>query len=169
MISVCGRMLSPPNLLYKGNTTATSSSGGWNLRNLKFSITLPKTTANSLEHWGCLKLQDSRIKLQDSRAKLPPNAHEVAISEFEKTLRNCGIQTSPPWEETLNFDVRKRHFCDQDGRSIEDWFRISRRGQKTDIMLVVLQKKDTVLYNQIKRLFDQTEGIHTVCVTVIRR
>lgn len=159
MITVCGRMLSVPSVLYKGNAIANSSSGGWNLRNVQFKISLPKATDNTLKNWGCLRLQNYSDKHQQG-------IHESAISEFRNILRNCGIGTEGPVEQTLIFDKKEECFCDEKGRSLEQWIAISRWKQKIDIILVILPIKDTALYNQIKRLFDRAEGIHTVCVTV---
>ena len=156
MVAVQGRMLTRPHAIYKGNSRADEATGGWNLRGKQFTTPVPDTDGK-LDKWGCLILHSSK----DNRSC------ESAIFDFEKSLNACGIQTRKPLTDRMVFNVKRgEYYHDKTGLDLPDTIRQmhQRHTTRPDIVLVVLPDKDTVLYNRIKKLCDQTVGIHTVCV-----
>ena len=141
MLAVYGRMLTRPVVMYKGDRTASESSGGWNLRGVNFQQPV------SLKNWGCLGILGSGNNSG-------PGLSKLAIKEFRNNLDACGIQTSEPSDKII---------LDK-GRTMEDAIHEMHQKRKLDIILIVLPRKDTALYNRIKNFCDRTEGVHTVCV-----
>lgn len=157
MIKVCGRILNLPPILYKGNVSAVSVRGGWNMLNVQFENPVPKATDKKLNNWGCLRLRDWSSNSASDK-------YGSAISEFRRIFGNCGIVTGHPLQEwTLKSDGRQ-DFTDRiHGGTIEGTIREA-HWKRMNILLVILPTKEIVLYNRIKRCSDVTEGIHTVCV-----
>ena len=156
MVAVQGRMLTKPRALYKDNTQAEVAPGGWNVRGSQFRTLVPNTNGR-LDNWGCLMLHYPKDR----------SPYESAIKEFQKSLKACGIETDKPLTERMVFDSRKNDFFHE--RTGLDLLGTTRQMQqryttRPDILLVVLPEKDTVRYNKIKKVCDQTVGIHTVCV-----
>lgn len=157
MITVCGRMLDLPSVLYKNDETPMQAPGGWNVRGVNFKSSVPNFTDGKLEKWGCLRLSDNS-------SRFPPGTYESAISKFQQILRRCGITTGTPRQWTLNYDKGLDDFFDTNGRmTIEGMVRVAHQ-ERLKIVLIVLPDKNTALYNRIKRSSDLIEGIHTVCV-----
>ena len=150
MVQVCGRVLVSPRILYKDNKDAAIAPGGWNLRGSQFEIAVPKAVDEKLGNWGSLQLRD--------RSK---GAHKRAISKFKENLTTYGMDPNYPREMTLDFDRTRRDYYDDKNRTLEQ---LIHQSKKMDILLITLPAKDTGLYNRIKRIGDQIEGIHTVCV-----
>ena len=152
-------MLEAPKVLYRDNNPAKVVGGVWNLlQKPKFTIAMPKGVGERL-NWGFLRLR--RFPKKDS-----PNP-ESAISEFGSNLSNYGMTLNSPVRETLDYDQRDRDFFGPKGNSLEKTI-ATLRDRKIAILLVALPAKDTALYNWIKRLSDQSGGIHTVCVIEAR-
>ena len=156
MVAVQGRMLTRPRPLYKDKSPAEEATGGWNLRGRQFATPVPNTNGK-LDKWGCLTLHFSRDR----------SSYESAITEFRKSLEACGIRTGNPLTDRMVFDDKKGDFFhDKTKLDLPGTVRQmhQRHTTRPDILLVVLPEKNTVLYNRIKKLCDQTVGIHTVCV-----
>ena len=154
MVAVQGRMLTRPSVLYKNETPAAEAKGGWNLQGRKFKKPVPNTNGR-LSKWGCLILQYPRDK----------SSYDLAITKFQKSLEACGIETDRPSTDRSEFDPKKRDFFHtRNGLNLHGTIKQICQPDKPYILLVILPEKNTALYNTIKKLCDQTEGIHTVCV-----
>ena len=156
MVAVHGRMLTKPRVLYKGDTPAEVATGGWNIRGRQFKTLVPNTNGR-LSNWGCLVLHYPKDK----------SSYELAIKEFQKSLKACGIETDRPLTDRMVLTGQEEdYFHKTRGLNFLGTIRQMQQRHTTtaDILLVILPKKDTTLYNGIKKLCDQTIGIHTVCV-----
>ena len=154
MVAVQGRMLTRPRAIYKDKKLAEEATGGWNLRGRQFTTPVPDTNGK-LDKWGCLILHAP----EDS------DSYESAIKQFQKSLNSCGIMTGNPFTDHIVFNDKKGdYFHDRKGLDLQGTIRQMHQPHGSYILLVVLPGKDTVLYNRIKKLCDQTVGIHTVCV-----
>ncbi len=159
MITVYGRMLSPPAVHYHGDIPASPAPGGWNLKGVKFKTRLPKESDETLKDWGCLRLHDSRL----SKREISEYSwkYDQAISKLKGMLDNCGIKTREPWSESLSYDKRRDEFSP---KTMQDTIKTAHRERKIGLFLIGLPSKDTTLYNSIKRYCDLFEGVHTICV-----
>ena len=158
MVTVYGRMLARPDVLYKKDKLAMGATGGWNLREVQFRIPVPKTRNNTLEEWGCLRALGS----SDSSS---PEKHQSAISEFRSKLESSGIETSKPLMDDVYLDKNKGKRSGSRGlRTIDKVIQEMQQKKKMNILLIVLPYKDTALYNNIKKSCDRIIGLHTVCV-----
>ena len=147
-------MLAAPEILYRNNSAATRVLGGWKLVGFQFKAAVPKAMGKQLAKWGSLRLRDKYSK----------GNHESAMSSLKDNLASCGMNPQTPDSKTLDFDWRRGDFFDSQGNTLEQTIEAFHKGKKMDILLITLPCKDTGLYNRIKRLGDQFEGIHTVCV-----
>ncbi|KAM0797533.1 ribonuclease H-like domain-containing protein [Usnea florida] len=153
MSQVSGRVLEVPKVLYRDGKEPETALGGWNLRQgSKFAIALPNAVGGILGNWGFLRLR----RFSDKNPK-------SAISAFMRNISDYGITPNQPVSWTLDYDQRKNNFFDSDG-NLEQTIARAKRSKRIEILLVALPAKDTALYNRIKRISDQSEGIHTVCV-----
>ena len=153
MSQVSGRILDAPEVLYRHENAAQKGWGGWNLlQGSKFEIAVSKAVDGNVDNWGFLQLR--RFTKKD---------YKSAISQFRRNLLNYGMTLNNPVSETLDYDQRYNNFFGPKGNSLEQTI-AALRDKKIAILLVALPAKDTALYNWIKRLSDQSKGIHTVCV-----
>ena len=156
MVAVQGRMLTKPRALYLGDSPADENTGGWNLREKKFRTPVPNT-GGKINEWGCLIVCKSGHR----------GSYESAISAFSKSLKACGIETGKPLTNRIVIDdERDDYFNEKKTLDLPSMIRQMHERFKAgpNILLVVLPGKNIVLYNKIKKLCDQMEGIHTVCV-----
>lgn len=135
-------MLTRPVVMYKGDKTASESSGGWNLRGVNLQQPV------SLKKWGCLGILGSGNNSG-------PGLYKSAIKKFRNNPDACGIQTSEPFSDQIILDK---------GRTMEDIIHEMHQKRKLDIILIVLPRKVNALYNRIKNFCDRTEGVRTLCV-----
>lgn len=134
MLAVYGRMLTWPVVMYKGDKTASESSGGYFQQPV------------SLKKWGCLGILGSGNNSE-------PGSYKSATKESRKNLDACGIQTSEPFSDQIILDK---------SRTMDDIIHEMHQKRKLNIILIVLPRKETKLYNRIKKSCDRTEGVHTV-------
>ena len=147
-------MLTRPRVLYKGETPAEAATGGWNLRGRQFETPVPNTNGR-LDKWGCLIIRSTGENIP----------YDSAIIEFQKSLRACGIETAKPFMDDIVFNVRKGDFVlGKRGLDLHGIVQQMHQRHKPAILLVILPGKNTMLYNKIKKICDQTVGIQTVCV-----
>ena len=118
------------------NATKVAQSK-WNLLGMKF------TEAADLGNWGCLNLH---------YGQRPQQCHDDCVKGLVNELKNCGITTPTP---------RTKHFNKESTSLWQTWV----RNCGYSLLLVVIPKKDALLYNQVKKFGDIEVGIPTVCVT----
>ena len=151
MVAVYGRMLTRPLVQYN-NGTASAATGGWNLLGRKFQISGPKIN-DRLEKWGSLRIVGPRSAGVDK--------YRTAIYQLRGNFETCGIPTSEPSHNNVNYHNAKEDF---NSLRMENVIRDMHTRHSLDILLVILPIKDTALYNRIKKFCDRIEGIQTVCV-----
>ena len=156
MSQVSGRMLEAPTILYKNKNAATLKGGGWNLRESKFEIAVPKAMGESF-NWGFLRL---RTFSKDD----PGSQVSAKVSAFTSHLSKYGMRLNRQVSETLDYNPRHEDFFGSKGKNLEQTIAALHQDKKFELLLVALPAKDTALYNLVKRLGDQRIGIHTVCV-----
>jgi eukaryotic translation initiation factor 2C len=147
MLTVPGRILSPPKVNYKGDGIFPRD-GSWNMAGKKFS------QGAVVKDWTFLRLKQGRDPLQQTFGP--------TIAAFSNSMGLCGVSSDgpkPPGGYTLNLDAND----DTNRVLLEREFERIKNGP-TKMLLVVLPRRQTVLYGIIKYLGDVKFGIHTVCV-----
>lgn len=152
LINVPGRVLVGPPVQYRNSKSANTRFGAWNMQSIQFC--LPKT----LPPWSYLW-----ISMEGSRdAWANHDQLKTTMNAFQENLRANGLNADSFISPGLN--VRLNGGA-QDGAAIESAFnQFLNHPKRPEMMLVILPKADTAIYNQVKRLGDVKKGIHTICV-----
>jgi len=150
MFTVGGHVLGSPELKYRNDMTiATRGKGSWNMgppQNRPDMV--PKfREANKLRQWACLVI---------SHDGTVTTVHKARLKFFVQAMNNAGIDTTEPQETRPIGDSHDAKGLDS---YVKRW-----SGKGLQLLLIVLPKKDTLLYNQIKQLGDKRYGIQTVCI-----
>ncbi len=150
MFTVNGHVLESPDLKYRGDVTiATKAKGSWNMRPIqpKRPDLVPKfREANKLRQWAWLVI---------SKNGNVTNVHRERLRSFMQAMNNAGIDTTAPQGDSVP-DTNT-------AKSLNSCFK-AWSGKGLQLLLIMLPKKDTLLYNQIKQLGDKRYGIQTVCI-----
>ena len=143
LITVPGRVLDEPKVLYKDKKFALVRFGSWNMIDVKFN------TTGTLKAWSYLI-----ISLPTHRSPFDPAGPAVAVQKFTDTLIKTGISMAAPLPgQKLDLDSPEDARLDQ---------RLEDASRKLDLLLVILPEAITPLYNRIKHYGDVKYGIHTV-------
>ena len=149
MISVSGRVLEKPTVVYKDATKAVvDEKARWNLTG--------KTVYQSrrLINWGIMRIARDRRDMQDNQNIFGFKTSDF-ISTLKATLGGANVyEPSQIWskeiargdEATLGFQF---DYCEK---------------QNITLLVIVLPDKDSDRYKSIKRIGDVERGISTVCV-----
>ena len=144
LITVPGRILPAPEVKYR-NKKVFASSGTWNMAGSHFIR--PK----AFPPWSYALITDGSG---------PDWANSDALHEqmlkFYESLKKTGVMAPPP-TKGQKFDLNG---------SLEGVERVFQCTFK--LMLIILPKADTQLYNRIKFLGDVRYGVHTICFTAAK-
>ena len=152
LINVPGRVLVGPSVQYKNSKSANTRFGSWNMASIQFS------SPTTLPRWSYLWI--SMEGFRDAWAN--HDQLRSTMNLFQANLRVNGLNADNLILPGLNLRLNGGP---QDGAAIEGAFnQFFNHPQKPRMMLVILPKADTAIYNQIKCLGDVKNGIHTICV-----
>ena len=147
LLTVEGRILPQPKVVYKGNVSARVAFGSWNLADIEFM------SAKPLPKWSYLA-----FSMQGSN---PPWGHASnlgpLVSDFGDTLEARGIATKEPLKP------KEERLMSEDDPKIGNLLQAAAKAG-VDMLLVILPFASTTLYDQIKLHGDRSAGLHTVCV-----
>lgn len=149
MITVHGRVLDGPNVEYKGGKLARTKFGSWTMQDVEFS------TTSTLPPWSYIWLS-FRHDHRDTW-----NEHDQLVSRFSSMLRKRGINAQPPIPE---IQVPLAGRPDGEGRIDRAFKKATKHPHKPLLLLIILPKADTAIYNHINYLGDNKTGIHTICM-----
>lgn len=163
MITVYGRVLIPPQLVYRGQTRCTPQNGAWNLNPLKLG-------ANPFRRTRRLPYTFSALVLTVGRRTMP--AAELAgleyqLSQFRRTLGAYGMEPAPLRKPCM-VDVTD-YLAKADGNSVNSLaLRLENAlrdaySLKPMFLFVLLPSESAALYDSIKYICDCVYGIATVC------
>ncbi|KAK6950714.1 hypothetical protein Daesc_007239 [Daldinia eschscholtzii] len=151
LITVNGRVLPGPKVVYKQNQPAQMMAGSWNMvpRN---SASLKFHTGTVLEKWACLYIEmpgypRAQTFTSDGLRDLASKLHVV--------LMDTGILAKPPLQ------AQRVVLRDTDDAALEDFMR--RAASSLNLLFIILPATPIPLYYRIKQLGDVKYGIHTVC------
>ncbi|OTB10649.1 hypothetical protein K445DRAFT_322772 [Daldinia sp. EC12] len=151
LITVNGRVLPGPKVVYKQNQPAQMMAGSWNMvpRN---SASLKFHTGTVLQKWACLYIEmpgfpRAQTFTSDSLKDLASKLHMV--------LMDTGILAKPPLQ------AQRVVLRDTDDAALEDF--MQRAASNLDLLFIILPATPIPLYYRIKQLGDVKYGIHTIC------
>ncbi len=98
--------------------------------------------------WLCITMGDEE--------DIDKKSLQETWTTFATELRNCGIDFNEP--------LKLEYLSIRDERDNNLGYKIFEFSMKSNLLFVLLPKKHTFLYNQIKIFGDVRYGIHTVCV-----
>lgn len=104
--------------------------------------------------------------LQDSNMGYHPDALSDTVQRFAKALNGYGISTQQRVTDPPPPTINVGHNEASNDNALNHIFRAMATGKKTNlkVLLVILPRVDTALYNRVKTLGDVVYGLHTVCV-----
>ncbi|KAF2008657.1 Piwi-domain-containing protein [Aaosphaeria arxii CBS 175.79] len=144
LITVLGRVLNQPKILYKKNASAIPRAGSWNMMDIQFSATA------QLEAWGTLLIS------MPGYSDVGIDSLKRPLTEFHIALNKVGIAAPPP---STPKQLVMNH---ADDPSLEQM--IAMASQKLRVLLIILPDANAQLYNRIKFYGDVKYGVHTICM-----
>ncbi|KAI8958512.1 eukaryotic translation initiation factor 2C 2 [Daldinia sp. FL1419] len=151
LITLNGRVLPGPKVVYRQNQAAQMMAGSWNMVP-RGSASLKFHTGTVLENWSCLYIEmpgfpRAQTFTQDSLRALASGLHSV--------IADTGIAAKPP------LPAQKVVLRDTDDPELENF--MERAASKLKLLFVILPATPIPLYYRIKQLGDVKYGIHTIC------
>lgn len=152
MITVPGRILSTPSLVYRNRKQVTPISASWNMMNHQFN------KANPVSNWSMLRL----VLQPNRRESRQENPQQIRI--FRDMLQKCGLNLGQSQDFTANLSSDG----DQNDRAIRATLeRISRTPAR--ILLVILPNDDKHTYSRIKFWADFKLGKWAQCAEELHK
>ncbi|EKG13696.1 Argonaute/Dicer protein PAZ [Macrophomina phaseolina MS6] len=147
LITVEGRVLNQPKVLYRQNRTPKLNAGSWNLLDVQFH-----SSGAPLKKWSWLQLSMPGYPDIVSDAELKP-----LMANFHKALKETGVPVEAPMAG------RMLRIQDEDDPQLDAMF--DRASKGLDLLFVIFPgvNKKLPVYNRIKRLGDVKYGVHTIC------
>lgn len=171
MLTVNGRILSPPTVLYHGNKIVNSRNGkfpplliefalmvlvgSWNMAQTRFTV------GANLVSWACLRFTlPGRDPIGDGLPRY--------LDDFTQVLKDCGINPGMRHASSQCQLFLPSHSTEAQNELIIKngliHFSSKLGDQKPQILLVILPSTDKFVYSRVKYIGDTQAGIHTVCV-----
>ncbi|GME64841.1 Argonaute/Dicer protein PAZ [Neofusicoccum parvum] len=147
LITVSGRILNEPKVLYKQNKSAQLRGGSWNLLKLQFYA-----SGTPLKKWSYLLLSMPGYPDTVREGDLQP-----LMANFTKALQETGAPVDAPMAG------KRLQIRDEDDPQLDAMFERASKG--LDLLFIIFPgiNKKLPVYNRIKRLGDVKYGVHTIC------
>lgn len=153
LITVHGRVLTGPHVKYDKSSVAQTKDGSWNMQRLRFARTV------NLPPWSYLWISTTNNR---DNAWPSTEGFEATLREFTKEMERRGIGTNQLIRPGFRVTIPDPRSINE---KIENTFQaISTNAKKPRVLLVVLPRFDSEIYNRVKFLGDVKKGIHTICV-----
>lgn len=152
LITVEGRVLPSPNVVYANSKRARVTDGSWNMSGgIRFF------SAVSIGAWSYMLVTDGWFREEQYEKKLLK-----AMEKFWQQTNACGIVAANPPNFVGRVDLNGQEDCDA-GWKIENVLKKA-TGLKQRLMIVILTSPSSSIYNQVKRAGDIRLGVHTICM-----
>ncbi|KAJ5140799.1 hypothetical protein N7448_004207 [Penicillium atrosanguineum] len=149
LITVQGRVLAAPQVMYGGQKAIRAMFGGWNMKSIKFAM----PAALQKWSWLCFDTPNSqRYGIRDEEL-------DAGLRNLTKSLQEMGVATNSP---LLGNRVQLNGNNDSEvvGRAVRELQAL----HQPQLILGILPAKDTALYNNIKQVCDLHCGVRNVNV-----
>ena len=150
MISVNGRILASPRVLYSRGKDATPRDGSWNMINIQFTVPV------AITEWSYIKFNFGYRR--------PEGEFQNDLKVFRETLNECGMSTGPLIKLTHHEKDLTRDDEKKNDTIIRESLKDVSEQRTTKILLIILPDHNAVTYARVKYWADVVYGIHTVCV-----
>lgn len=151
MLTVDGRILSAPKLLYAGRSSLNARFGSWNMIGNKVSA------GARITNWTFFEIQFGGTALSTPIVEL--------MAQFRDIMQKTGLTMDAPAPALglpplkLNQDAKDQYLND-----IDKWFaRIRDTNKAVRILYIIIPAKNALIYSCIKYLGDVKYGFTTVC------
>lgn len=152
LITVEGRVLPSPRIVYANSTKATVTDGSWNMSGgIKFF------GAVSIGPWSYMLITDHFLREEQYEEKL-----STAMTKLWQQTTACGMVAANRPNFAGRVDLNGPEDFDA-GSKIEDVLKKA-IGLNQKLMIVILTTTSTSTYNQVKRAGDVKLGVHTCCM-----
>lgn len=148
LLTVWGRELQSPSVLYLKNKEARTFSGGWNMRDVQVAEAGPKIT-----NWAWVQVTESERYIDAAEA----------VGKFAAFLANTGIPIDTAPRRGLRVRTSSFRYQDDVEAAFKELEQRAAKGPPNLFVLVILPRQDTTLYSVIKTLGDCQFGFHTIC------
>ncbi|KAI9188355.1 Protein argonaute-2 [Blastocladiella emersonii ATCC 22665] len=158
LMAIQGRFLSTPKLQIGGNKTTVPRDGAWNFTNARV------TQGARISAVGVVSFADPRY--------LPEDRVEEKMDELFDMCESMGLAFNPNKKTKTQYPIRTaragrggfgpeaiKAAMDEIYRETEATF-----GQRPDLIVVILPRKETPLYAEVKRVGDIELGCPTQCL-----
>ncbi|KAI5925020.1 ribonuclease H-like domain-containing protein [Camillea tinctor] len=156
LITVPGRVLICPKVLYKQNLPAQIRGASWNMVSNNNSSSFKFNAAGArLEKWSCLC-----VNMRDQYPNawfFNDNSLKAVVNEFHRVLLDTGMAVAAPLPPKI---VELRGDGTEDPELEKQ---LAGAASKLQLLLVILPTGPIPVYNRIKQLCDVKYGIHTIC------
>lgn len=146
LITVEGRVLNEPKVVYREDNPARLQSGSWNMLELQFN-----SAGMALKKWSYLFV--STPGTQD--AFLDPQSVTAVMNELHKSLEATGVLADKP------ASGRRIVVHGIDDPGLDNTLKLA--AGNLDLLFIILPTANHELYPHVKRLGDVQYGIHTIC------
>ncbi|ETN39977.1 uncharacterized protein HMPREF1541_04252 [Cyphellophora europaea CBS 101466] len=152
LLSVAGRVLDSPSVLYHGLREAGTQFGSWNLQKARFA------TAKALPYWTYLAISFAGRDLPWGTESNLQNQ----ISELTKKLNEVGI-TAARCIQGMTLSVNAANAESQIDAAIHRFMNSPNR-PPPNFLLAIMPARDAMIYNRVKYACDVKEGLLNICV-----
>lgn len=159
LMTVPGRILAPPQLLYRAQSTCNPSNGAWNLDPRQLGPK-PFRMAKTLGSWNALVINCGRDAIQGGMDTV--RSH---LNAFRNTLDTYGLSpgpVQPPVQMNVDFNDLQNKDVTKIQKQIQDILRTKFKA-KPNFLFVLLPSDNAVLYDCIKFVCDCQLGIPNIC------
>lgn len=152
MIAVPGRVLPVPSLTYAGNKKTTPRFGSWNLSSSKL------VHGSRLDSWAWIRIR----RTTDGVLLSEPEHVDAEMAAFSATLNASGVM-APKCLGGMMLNVTENDYAKQIDEMVRKMS--TSKDRKVQFLIVVLpEKNNTQLYNQVKISCDINHGVLNLCV-----
>lgn len=153
LITVPGRVLTSPSILYGSNKSISPTDGSWNMANTRLNRT------QTLESWACLQITTPTNRGPGAT----PEQLKGCLARFATQLRNLGVRCDTiPSQNAVEIDPSEPGNIDT--VVSETFHRLASKPNPPRLVLVILPSDLPEIYNRVKYVGDIQEGMVNVCV-----
>lgn len=159
LLTIPGRILMPPDLLYRGQQTCRPSNGAWNLNPKQLGKQPFRVVKKALGSWNTFVINVApRSTIMGGVPAI--KAH---LEAFKSTLETYGLAPGPI-QTPVPVDIPMHELQNKDAGAIQKKLRVAFRSvDRPNFFFILLPNDSAVLYDSIKQLCDVEMGVPNIC------
>ena len=160
LITVHGRVLAGPIVLYRNNKSAQVADGNWNMvprgaQKLQF------IDGMNLQKWMCLNIEMPDV-YRDAHSFTKEGRLPEIMRSFCEVMDSAGIRVTVP-QKPQPLPLQTIKLNSTEDPELDRVLHDIKIRKKPQLVFVILPKNQIPLYSRLKQLADVKYGIHTVC------